>query len=194
MMGLLLWGFTAGCGDDATRDGSADGGGPADASGADVADAAADDVSEALALVDHELWTTASADPFDDAPADVDCDSQAWGSEEIAPELTFFVQTQGCNYLTVSQPISSPIEAGQTLNIRLWHYKLTAPAATEAHLALRLGDHLIWEAFVPIPSQSQLLMDTWTAPSAIPAGEDIYFHVHNHGDNEYNLIEVSLSR
>jgi hypothetical protein len=71
---------------------------------------------------------------------------------------------------------------------------LTAPAASEAHLALQVGEHLIWEAFVPIPTDSDLLMDTWTAPADIPAGEDIYFHVHNHGNNEYNLIEVSLSR
>lgn len=149
-----------------------------------------------IALVDHELWevTSAEADPFDDRPDTVACDPQAYGTEVLAPEETFYVKSQGCNYITVNQPLAETIDQDDTIQIHAWHFDLTAPAASEAHLALMIGGHLIWEKFVPIPSDSELLLGAWTAPESIPAGQDIYFHVHNHGNNEYNLVEVSLQR
>lgn len=149
-----------------------------------------------VALIDHDLWwpVSSGADPFDDRPESVDCDPKAFGTELIAPSETFFVKTQGCDYLTVTQPLAASIAQGDTVQVHAWHFDLTAPAASEAHLAVMIAGHTVWETYVPIPSDSELLVDTWTAPEEIAAGENIYFHVHNHGNNEYNLVEVSLQR
>jgi hypothetical protein len=195
---LLLCASASGCSnaDTTGSDASTEDASTKDASTTDVSNSDAADVSETVMLVDHELWSPVAAadDPFGDPPDQVDCEPAAWGTENLGDELTFFVKTQGCNYLTVAQPTLSAIKSGETINIRLWHYDLTAPAASEAHLGLHIGDHLAWEANVPIPTDSELLVDTWTAPADIPAGQDISFHVHNHGNNEYNLVEVSIPR
>lgn len=184
------------------QDGSPDSSPANDAS--DASDSPPDDALDgdtsgepaARALVDHAAWQRLDPadDPFDDAPDTVDCDAQAFGEHALDDEDAFAVKSRQCNHLTVSQPTLVGVDAGDRVDIRAWHFGLDAPTGAEAHLALGTATQTLWEQHIPIPSDSALLLDSWTAPEGIAAGTEIFFHFHNHGNNEYYLIEVSVGR
>jgi hypothetical protein len=120
------------------------------------------------------------------------CDPLAHRSELIVGVPSFTVETAGCNYLTIVQPTLAAIQVGDPIYVRIWHFMLTAPAPAVAYLALRVGDDPLWSAEIPIPSNTGLVIETTTATHAAPAGTPIYFHVQNHGENSYNLIDVKV--
>jgi hypothetical protein len=68
----------------------------------------------------------------------------------------------------------------------------SAPVTDGARMGLVIGDELAFDAMVPIPSQSQILSTTWTAAKDYVEGTPILWHVSNHGNNEYILIEVNV--
>jgi len=138
-------------------------------------------------------WVDAADDPFDDRPDDVSCPEDAWPLEVIGPDDSLSVDTADCDYLTVRQPALIAVEPGDALFMRLWHYELDASSAATAHAALWFGGALSWEDEVSIPSESGMLAPEWEAGAAVAAGDDVYFHLHNHGANSYNLIEVSVT-
>jgi len=146
-----------------------------------------------LVAPDAWEWVDAAEDPFSDRPSAVSCDEGAWLMEAIGPDDSLSVDTTDCDYLAVRQPALLDVEPGDELFVRLWHYDLSAGADAEAHAALWFGGALSWEDRVPIPSESGMLAPEWAAEVAVSAGEDIYFHLHNHGANSYNLIEVSVT-
>ena len=144
-----------------------------------------------MPLIDHDRWLSVAAtdDPFDDRPPTVDCEQgTGWAAEPLDGVATIGVDMNNCNYFTASQPLLLDVSAGDTIGVRAWHYALTGSG--EAHLALRIGDELIFERHVPIPADSQLIVDNVVAPRAFHAGDRVLFHAHNHGENTYNLIDV----
>lgn len=147
------------------------------------------------ALVSPHAWAMipASQDPVDDAPDTALCDVENGTKvEALSDEEAFGVSTANCEYVAVGQTTLGPISSGDTVFVRAWHFDLTAPTDAEAHLAVAIDDETIWEERIPIPSDgSGLLTSEWTATRDIPTGSDIVFHAHNHGNNEYYLIEVS---
>jgi hypothetical protein len=145
-------------------------------------------------LVDPHAWRqlTAANDPFDDRPQQVACSAgSGFGFEDFGGEASLFVATLPCDYLAVAQPSLVELRAGDTVTLRLWQSTLTAPQGSELHLALWMGDGVAWEEQVAIPREAGLVRASWTASSDIPAGSRIVFHLHNHGANEYNLLEIS---
>ncbi len=143
--------------------------------------------------MDPSLWTlTAEADdPFSDRPASFTCADDAWGAELIGPEMSLHLDTEDCAYLTVQQPSLMEIREGDLLFLRLWHYELTSSDGGEGHAALMTGAGLLWEEYIPIPAESGMSAPEWEADVNLPEGEIIWFHLHNHGSNSWNLIEVS---
>lgn len=97
-----------------------------------------------------------------------------------------------CNWLTLEQSSLRPIRAGDQVEVRAYHFELTAPVPGEARLSFVIGDDLVFDQTVLIPRQSQFLSDTWTATKDYPAGTPLLWHVENHGTNEYLLIEVHI--
>ena len=150
---------------------------------------------ERTSLIDHERFElmTASNDPFDDRPsAPFECASRAYLTEDLGGEKVFSVYTESCAYATFMQPTRVPVRRGEFLNVRLWHFALIAPDPAEAHVAVGIdGTGGALEERIPIPSESALMRKTWQAPRDYPAGTPVYFHVHNHGTNEYLFIELS---
>ena len=59
-------------------------------------------------------------------------------------------------------------------------------------MAISIGESILWEVREPIPSGSGGYDETIPAPFDAAAGEPIYFHVHNHGANEWSLIEIFI--
>ena len=156
-----------------------------------------DHVSTTLAsrpLVDHHRWTAVpeARSPFSVDPEQTLCESDDnVRYEELGGEATFAVKTVGCDYATVSQPSLSLVKAGENIAIRVWNFSLTSPHGGTASLAIHFGTHVVWHTELPIPSPGGLHPLNWVAPTDIPKDTPIIFHVSNHGQNEYNFIEMT---
>jgi hypothetical protein len=154
--------------------------------------------SEASAqpLVDPTAWAAAedSEDPFFAAeqPTTGVCDSFGSGVEDLEGEQAYFVDTGACAYLTVTQPALRDVEAGTTLLVRLHHFALTSERPASGHAAVATSDGLVWEFETDIPAPERDVSETVTLDHSIAKADPIYFHVHNHGDNEWALIELSV--
>jgi len=145
------------------------------------------------ALVDPTRWVLVDPldDPFDDRPAIVECPTGSYLAIDLAGEAAFEVETGKCNYLTVGQPSLVEVRAGDRIHLRIWHFDLTAPEAAEAHAAIAMNGGTVWEATVAIPAAGQLISTDWYAAETLSAGTVIHFHLHNHGANSWNLVELS---
>jgi len=97
-----------------------------------------------------------------------------------------------CNWITLEQPSLRAIRAGDRVEVRARHSQLTAPVPGEAHIAFVIGDEQVLDYSVTIPTDFQFPDAIWTAPKDYPAGTPLLFHVDNHGQNEYMLIEVNV--
>jgi hypothetical protein len=187
--------LAAACGDAGTepsRDASAGDAGQ-DAS-ADDAHAGPDDAALGpRALVHSALWESVpwGEDPFDPsagAEPPSACAQGAFGEENLGGELVFYVRTEQCPALTVRQTSRAELRAGDTLQIRVYHFALTAPQNASARLIVQLGETRVWERELPIPSPAAEIVEQWEVGEDYPAGTPVLFHVSNHGNNEYTLI------
>jgi len=153
--------------------------------------------TRAQALVTASRWDAVDEadDPFSDSKADeAVCDSLGYMPEDYEGKPAFFVDTEACDYLTVEQPALIGVARGDTLHLRLYHYDLTAPDGGQAQLAIAFGEDTVWEEEVDIPADARMIDTTWQAVQSIEAGDPILFHVNNHGDNNYALIELSKTK
>jgi len=143
-------------------------------------------------MVEAWCWSEVSADedPFEDRPAIVNCANDAWSVEELGGEWSLGIDTSNCDYLTISQPNLTEVLEGDSLSMRLWHFELIHDESAEAHAAISTKNEILWEEWIAIPSQSGMSAPEWLAPSDIPRGTEIFFHLHNHGSNAWNLMDV----
>lgn len=146
-------------------------------------------------LVNPFDWTplTPEDDPFaDHRPAMAACPAGSYSGELFTDEYAFEVRTGAdeCRWLSVSQPILVEVAAGDAIRVRVWHFELRAATRGEAHVALAIGGRVVWERRVAIPAEGGLLLDTVEAPRGWPAGTPLVFHLHNHGANTWNLLDV----
>jgi hypothetical protein len=137
-------------------------------------------------------WRLSTADePFGAAPADVYCDPLGWGPELFGPEPALQVWTAACPWVTVEQPSRVPLERGDRLSFRLWHDPLSADAPATAWIGLAADTSVLAWWSVPIPAPSGPVLDDLELAVDFPEGTPIRFHVHNHGNNTYHLLELS---
>jgi len=108
------------------------------------------------------------------------------------PFTVLSVYTEVCNWITLEQPSLRAIRAGDEIEIRAFHFALNAPFGGEARISLTVGDEMIFDETVLIPQQSASISRTWTATQDFEVGTPMLFHVNNHGNNEYLLIEVNI--
>jgi hypothetical protein len=99
-----------------------------------------------------------------------------------------------CNWLTLGQPSLRAIRAGDQVEVRSFHSKLTAPVPNgEARMVFVVGDEIAFDYTVAIPAaDSEFPEAVWTADKDYPEGTTLLFHVDNHGSNEYMLIEANV--
>jgi hypothetical protein len=128
------------------------------------------------------------ADPFvtelDAAPA---CDSPAFALEAQWLEI----DTGLCNWVTLVAAARTAVERGEEVRLTVSHYDLEAPEPAQAELLLSLDLCDAWSKQVPIPSLAAVYTESFASPCAIAAGADVYFHLHNHGQNNWQLQELS---
>lgn len=150
------------------------------------------DLGSMRSLVVPQAWqpTVAAEDPFaQERPSQVEC-ALGWAVETGA----FEVDTELCRYGAFSQPSRTRIHAGDTIELVMIHDALYAPQPATAHLAIALDDAIVWETELPIPSEPGLLRPSWTATADVARGTPVHYHVHNHGTNNYRLIDLTVTR
>lgn len=124
-------------------------------------------------------------------PGDVDCSSlTGWYVEDDHLE----VSTASCNYLALTEPSAADADAGEILRGQLSHFDLTAPEPARAHIALTLGVDLLWETSIEIPMEANVIDLQIPLPRPIETGELFGIHLHNHGQNTWNLSRMYVER
>ena len=113
-------------------------------------------------------------------------------AECAAPFTVLAVDTERCDWITLELPSLRDVRAGDEIETRTFHFDLDAPVDSEARIGLTLGDQMIFDERVPIPAESGAINATWIATKDFEAGTPMLFHVSNHGDNQYWLIEVNI--
>jgi len=121
-------------------------------------------------------------------PDSIECGAGGWLIETGVLE----VQTDVCNYPLLAQPLVSDIPAGSQLRVTFWWELLTAPAPAQGHLALAFDDTPVWEHFVDIPGQSDILTETFQVDRSFPKGTLLRLHLHNHGSNAWTFASLNL--
>lgn len=146
-----------------------------------------------VSLVDQSAWVELPADddPWNDRPPDSACEPEGYGAELFGDVPSYFVDTARCGYRTVTQASLTEVRAGEEVVVRVWYFDLYGPDGAEAHLALRIGERDVVDETIAIPAATALIREHFVAGEAIAAGTPITLHVHNHGANQYYLLEVS---
>jgi hypothetical protein len=154
--------------------------------------------TEPTVIASASLWQ--AVDPSDDpfyglTEGDpVLCAPIQYGPEYEAGVLWFGIDTHECGYLTVSQQLLEPLCPGDQVELRLWHFSLTqGDYVFEA--AFSLGhDAPDWQVSIPVPSDGALVVGDWIVDRHIDAGESFYFHLSNHGNNSWGLMDITATR
>jgi hypothetical protein len=144
-------------------------------------------------VVRADAWTVVplERDPYAEHHPGTECPPASFGVEDLGGEDTFFINVQDCAYLTIEQPSLVEVEKDDLLRIRLWHFRLQALGASTATITMTIGGEPILDEKIPIPSDSKLIATINPIGLDAEAGSPVVFHLRNHGNNSYNLIEVS---
>ncbi len=119
-------------------------------------------------------------------PDPVDCPAAAWGEEGGG----FEVQTGVCDYAAFDQPLVAPLAKGDIVEISVWYDTLDAAEPATAHVAVLLGDRVLWEETVDIPAPSAAL-DAAVRLDFTPSPDSrLGLHLHNHGYNSWRFVEI----
>ncbi len=143
------------------------------------------------ALVDLAAFEPADAadDPLaQHRPTMVECPPAA-RSIEVDPEgvPSLEIDTGGCNYLSIRQPLLLDLRAGDVVELDLFHDTLVSEVPAEAHCALVVGEWVVFDQLEPIPSGPADWIQTFEVPVDLDAGTNVNLHLHNHGDNTWNF-------
>jgi hypothetical protein len=140
-------------------------------------------------------WSSVSRDddPFvTDAGAPPPCVGPGFVVERDTNWLE--VDTGLCSWVTLKASAHSGVSQGQQLRLTVSHYDLNAGAPAEADLALRFEDCDAWSTTIPIPSAANVDRQQFASPCALNEGAAVLFHLNNHGQNTYQLQDLSSLR
>ena len=148
-------------------------------------DLASFNAQETTSLVQGQNWQPAqpSLDPFASLIHDrIPCDWTSWGMEYGGVE----VNTGRCGYMSLHQPLLDSINTQTWLKISAWHTPLLkGDQEGEAFFSLMIGDQVIWEKTLWIPSEATSWEDLILSPLNAPKGTSVYLNVRNHGANSW---------
>jgi hypothetical protein len=145
-------------------------------------------------LIDQGHWRAypADQDPLGDhQPSIVDCGPAGYYVEpDLFVDPLLEIDTTYCNYTLLEHPASHAVAAGDTVRFELRHYDLVAPEPARAHIAWVFQDALEWETLLPIPSSAKAEHFEWMARHALAEGDPIRLHLHNHGQNTWQIVKL----
>lgn len=143
-------------------------------------------------LLDAEAWTSvpARADPLAaHRPQPVICGIAPWRPEGGGIE----VDTQGCNYVSVRQPLLVHVARGDLLRLTAWWDRLASESPAAGHIAVLIGDEIVWEEHVAIPGEADIRDLEFESPVDAEPGTPVVFHLHNHGYNTWRLQSLQVA-
>ncbi len=149
----------------------------------------------AYTIVPYDAWTAVErdADPFvTDASVVPTCSGPGFYPE---PDLSWLeIDTGECSWVTIEAAAAVPVEKQDSLRLVVSHYDLTAPQPARAELDLRFGDCKVWSKTVEIPGAAAVYTEEVKSPCSSAEGDSVFFHLHNHGQNTWQLQELSVLR
>lgn len=142
-------------------------------------------------LVEATSWRlgTGADDPFTDGPGAADCGSGVM-SIETAPRLAVELDTTVCDYVVITQPTGAKLGKNHVLEVDVGHGPLVADVPAEAHLAVAIGEHVVFDERIAIPSDANTLSRSVALGEEVPEGTPVVVHLHNHGDNTWAIYDV----
>lgn len=144
-------------------------------------------------LLDTAAWALLPA--VDDPWADHLDPARPCDPLGLKDEGSFFeIDTRVCSAASVAQPLLGPIHADDELQALVWHLDLIADPPATGHVALTVGDQVLLEELVPIPSEEKVYEVRRRAGFEAPAGTRAVFHVHNHGYNNWRVAYLRVIR
>jgi hypothetical protein len=150
---------------------------------------------EATALVAGDAWTFVepNADVLWVAPADAArCESSDLQVQTFGDDVALEVDTRlGCGWATAMQPLRADIVEGDELQVRVFYFSQATFPAAQAEVAIAIGADIVMRELVDIPTESGLIAPRLPVLRDATAGTPVQFHIGNHGDNSWNLVELS---
>ena len=142
-------------------------------------------------VVDNDLWSFVSEenDPFR-AVRDPEAECNPLGVSVEGGGLE--VQTDGCVFVTMTQPAQYKAKQRHQLDILTYHSALFSDPDSLGYMAVAIGEDIVWEQTVPIPGDADVYSVTLESFPALSVGTPVYFHVHNHGANSWKLAHIRL--
>ena len=140
-----------------------------------------------------------SMDPWygDGTKADEElCEPSDHGPEKTEDGDWYDVDTSFCGYLTVSQPLLEDVPAGAELAVDIFHNSITEGFEGQYLLGVAMGAapaDVVWTLEIDIPVSQGFITKTWTAEKAYAKGDALYFHISNHGENNWSLIGLTAT-
>ncbi|MEM6989051.1 MAG: hypothetical protein AAF721_01095 [Myxococcota bacterium] len=142
-------------------------------------------------LTNPAAWRVAEADddPLEEhRPSPLVCSPQPWHAVAQGIEA----DTSECNYVHLTTPLTADIDEGDPIAVDVWWNALASVAPAEGHLALFIGGQAVWETHVEIPGPADAQQFEFPSPFSAFVGEDVTFHLHNHGFNTWTLARFAV--
>ena len=76
------------------------------------------------------------------------------------------------------------------LHLVLWHGQLNNAEPAEAHVAVSIAGQRVFEWEVDIPSKGGIYDVVVPSPVTVAVGDEVEFHLHNHGYNTWTLLSL----
>jgi hypothetical protein len=149
-------------------------------------------MGQALVL-NHGHRTHLPNDPFvTDPEAAPACLGPGFRLETDLQQLE--LDTGLCNWVTLSGSALFDVSGGQQLELEFSHYNLEAAAPATAELKLAFPDCEVWKKQLAIPGAAEVYREQFASPCALKAGQSVLFHLHNHGQNTYQVQDLAVLR
>jgi hypothetical protein len=154
------------------------------------------DIPGVTPLVHAARWEALSVDddPIADPSLDAadQCPDEALTVEVTEDGLYLDIDTTTCSWLTVTQTAIAPLQVGDTM--RVWAFRWpNLVAEGQGLLRLSAGDPpvTLWEHRPDLPQdRSELYYEDLPVTHGVPTGTPLYWHVANHGQNVWSLVNV----
>ena len=114
-----------------------------------------------------------------------------------APEKEFngfwyTVSTRLCSYAVAQTVLLQNVPRGAEMRARFFHFTINVGDGGW-RLVLAIGERpdLVFERIYPVPAKTMLIEESWVAERDYKAGEAVWFHVTNHGVNDWSLVDFT---
>jgi hypothetical protein len=144
-------------------------------------------------LVSIDGWSSVARDQ-DQFITDPDVVPSCVGDGFFIENSWLEIDTTVCSWVTIEGAARFAVEEGQELRLVVSHFDLVALEPSQGELKLRLGDCDAWQKSVAIPQPAAVYTETLAPPCSLEAGEAVQFHLHNHGQNNWQVQELTALR